>query len=53
LSYIGDLRDRDWLMRHFRDPQAVVPGSFMPKTNASEVDLEALTAYMLRLKKSS
>jgi ubiquinol-cytochrome c reductase cytochrome b subunit len=53
LSYVGDTRDRDWLMRHFRDPQSVVPGSIMPKTNAPEADLEALTAYILSLKKSS
>jgi ubiquinol-cytochrome c reductase cytochrome b subunit len=53
LSYVGDLRNRDWLLRHFRDPQAVVPDSFMPKINASDADLEALTAYMLSLKKSS
>jgi ubiquinol-cytochrome c reductase cytochrome b subunit len=51
LSYVGDARDRDWLIRHFRDPQAVVPGSVMPRFNASDEDLDALTAYMLTLKK--
>jgi len=51
LSYVGDHRDRDWLLKHFRDPQAVVPGSIMPKVMAPETDLEALTSYMLSLKK--
>ena len=51
LSYVGDARDRDWLIRHFRDPQAVVPGSVMPRINASDEDLDVLTAYMLTLKK--
>ena len=31
LSYVGDERpDREWHLRHFRDPQSVVPDSFMP-----------------------
>ena len=51
LSYVGDARDRDWLIRHFKDPQAVVPGSIMPAVNAPEEDLDALTAYMLSLKR--
>jgi ubiquinol-cytochrome c reductase cytochrome b subunit len=51
LSYVGDARDRDWLIRHFKDPQAVVPGSIMPSVNAPQEDLDALTAYMLSLKK--
>lgn len=50
LSYVGDRRDRDWLTRHFRNPQSVVPGSVMPPVNASDDDIEALTAYMLSLK---
>ena len=51
LSYVGDIRDRDWLMRHFRDPQAVVPDSEMPEYGLNEEELSDLTNYMLTLKK--
>ena len=52
LSFVGDVRDADWLIRHFKDPQAVVPASIMPKFNLSDKELHDLTAYMLSLKKS-
>jgi ubiquinol-cytochrome c reductase cytochrome b subunit len=51
LSYVGDQRDRDWLIRHFRDPQSTSPGSIMPKFPLNEQELNDLTAYMLSLKK--
>ena len=52
LSYIGDVRDRDWLIRHFRDPQSVVPDSEMPEYGLNEEELNDLTNYMLTLKKA-
>jgi ubiquinol-cytochrome c reductase cytochrome b subunit len=52
LSYEGDARpDRDWHLRHFRDPQSVSPGSFMPKFPLNDQQLDDLTSYMLSLKK--
>ncbi len=51
LSYVGDHRDRDWLIKHFRDPQSTSPGSIMPKFPLDEQALNDLTAYMLSLKK--
>src|SRR5207245_4189925 len=51
LSYVGDQRDRDWLIKHFRDPQSTSPGSIMPKFPLSEQELNDLTAYMLSLRK--
>lgn len=51
LSFVGDVRNRDWLIAHFKDPQAVVPGSFMPPVRLSAPELEDLTKYMLSLKK--
>jgi ubiquinol-cytochrome c reductase cytochrome b subunit len=52
LSYVGDTRpDREWHLRHFRDPQSVSPGSFMPKFPLSEQQLNDLTTYMLSLKR--
>lgn len=53
LSYEGDTRqDRDWHIRHFRDPPSVVAGSFMPKFPLSDQQLQDLTSYMLSLKKA-
>jgi len=50
LSYEGKARDRDWLIRHFKDPQAVSPGSIMPAFPLSPTELDDLTRYMLSLK---
>jgi ubiquinol-cytochrome c reductase cytochrome b subunit len=52
LSYVGDVHpDRDWHLQHFRDPQSVSPGSFMPKYPLTEQELNDLTSYMLSLKR--
>lgn len=54
LSYEGDSRpDRDWHLRHFKDPQSVAPGSIMPKFPLTDQELGELTSYMLSLKKSA
>ncbi len=54
LSYVGDTRsEREWHLRHFRDPQSVSPGSFMPKFPLNDQQLNDLTSYMLSLKRSS
>jgi ubiquinol-cytochrome c reductase cytochrome b subunit len=50
LSHVGGKRDADWLMRHFKDPQALSPGSIMPKVMLEEKELKELTDYMLSLK---
>lgn len=51
LSYVADQRpDRQWHLRHFRDPQSVSPGSVMPPFQLEEKDLNDLTSYMLSLK---
>ncbi|MBI3995214.1 MAG: cytochrome b N-terminal domain-containing protein [Nitrospirae bacterium] len=49
LSYVGKVRDRDWLVRHFDDPSAVVPGSIMPRLAVSPAERDDLTNYMLSL----
>lgn len=52
LSYVGDTRpDRQWHERHLRDPQAVAPGSIMPKFPLSEQELHDLISYLLSLKR--
>ena len=54
LSYVGDARpDREWHVKHFRDPQSVSPGSIMPKFPLTEAELNDLTSYMLSLKRTT
>lgn len=51
LSFVADRRpDRDWHLQHFKDPQSVSPGSFMPKFPLNDKQLNDLTNYMLTLK---
>jgi ubiquinol-cytochrome c reductase cytochrome b subunit len=50
LTHVGSKKDRDWLIRHFKDPQALSPGSIMPKVTLPDKELNELTDYMLSLK---
>jgi ubiquinol-cytochrome c reductase cytochrome b subunit len=51
LTHVGTRRpEAEWHLRHFRDPQAVVPGSLMPKVDLTNKELRDLTDYMLSLK---
>ena len=51
LSFVADRRpDREWHIRHFKDPQSVSPGSFMPKFPLTDEQLNDLTSYILTLK---
>jgi len=51
LTRVGSRRDRAWLIGHFRDPKAYVPGSAMPSFgHLSEQQLNDLTDYMVSLK---
>ena len=45
--------DREWHIKHFRDPQSVSPGSIMPKFPLTEAELQDLTSYMLSLKRTT
>lgn len=42
----------NWLREHFRAPSAVVPGSQMPHLGLSENQIDALTLYVLSLRRS-
>ncbi|MET0513851.1 MAG: cytochrome b N-terminal domain-containing protein [Nitrospiraceae bacterium] len=54
LSYVGDARsDRDWHVKHFRDPQSVSPGTIMPKFPLTEPELNDLASYMVSLKRAT
>jgi ubiquinol-cytochrome c reductase cytochrome b subunit len=51
LTHVANRRpDAEWHLRHFKDPQAVVPGSIMPKVDLSDKELRELADYMLSLK---
>jgi ubiquinol-cytochrome c reductase cytochrome b subunit len=50
LTHVGSKKDRDWLIRHFRDPQAVSPGSIMPKVTLPDKELNELADYMMSMK---
>ncbi len=47
LDKVGATRSPDWLLKHFKNPAAVTPGSAMPPVKATDADLEALTLYVL------
>jgi ubiquinol-cytochrome c reductase cytochrome b subunit len=54
LSYEGDTRpDREWHLKHFRDPQSVSPGSIMPKFPLTDAELQDLTSYIVSLKRAT
>jgi ubiquinol-cytochrome c reductase cytochrome b subunit len=48
--HVGSKRDADWLMRRFKDPRSVSPGSIMPKVPFQEKELKEPTDDMLSLK---
>ena len=51
LTHVGSRRpEAEWHLRHFKNPQAVTPGSLMPKVDLSDKELRELTDYMLSLK---
>ena len=53
LSFVGDARpEQEWHLKHFKDPQSVSPGSFMPKFPLTDRQLRDLTSYMLSLKRT-
>ncbi|MBI5101230.1 MAG: cytochrome c, partial [Nitrospirae bacterium] len=50
LTKVGNRRDRQWLIGHFKDPDDYVKNSAMPKVEAPDADIEQLADYMLTLK---
>ncbi len=50
LSYVGDRRDRDWLITQFLDPEELMPDSEMPDFDFNEEEANDLASYMLSLK---
>jgi len=51
LTHVGSRRTREWILDHFKNPDAYVPGSAMPSYgHLSEKELNDLTDYITSLK---
>jgi mono/diheme cytochrome c family protein len=49
----GERTIANWIAEHFRAPAQVVPGSLMPEMGLTEDEIEALTFYVLSLRRSA
>ncbi len=49
LATVGQKRSADWMIDHFRNPSAVVPGSPMPAFQLSPALLNCLSAFLLKV----
>lgn len=49
LTKTASIHDAKWMIEHFKQPQAVVPGSPMPPFQLSEQQMNGLAAFILRL----
>ena len=49
LNGVGKRRDREWLVKHFKDPQSTSPGSIMPPYRLANQEMEDLVSYLLAL----
>ncbi len=50
LDDVGLRRKPEWMIQHFRDPQAVSPGSVMPRFGFTEAEARALTDFLVHLR---
>lgn len=50
LTHVAGRRDATWLKAFLTDPQAVKPGTIMPKPDLSSRELQDLTEYLATLK---
>ena len=49
LNGLARRRTRTWVVRHFGNPEALSPGSFMPPYQFSEREMDDLVAYLFAL----
>ena len=52
LSNAGNWLNAAWIEGWLKDPQALVPGAIEPRRTLTDQEVQALTAYLLTLKKS-
>ena len=53
LDQVAKRRSPEWIVEHFRNPQAVSPGSVMPKFDFTESQIRALTTFLVSLSDSN
>jgi ubiquinol-cytochrome c reductase cytochrome b subunit len=51
LNGLADRRARDWVEKHFAEPDKFSPGSLMPDFKFSTQDLDRITSYLLQIPK--
>jgi mono/diheme cytochrome c family protein len=49
LDEVAKRHDSTWIVAHFRNPQAITPGSVMPQFDFTEQETRALTTFLLSL----
>lgn len=49
LDDVGMRRSPEWMIQHFHDPQALTPGTVMPRFGFTETEARALTELLLHL----
>lgn len=49
LNGVSMRHPKDWIEQHFRDPQALSPGSIMPSYRFSPREMDAIVSYLLSL----
>ncbi|MGB2901764.1 MAG: c-type cytochrome [Candidatus Acidiferrum sp.] len=52
LNNAGGWLTAAWIEAWLRDPQALIPGTIEPRRNFTEVEVKALTAYLMTLRQS-
>ncbi len=50
LDDVGLRRTPEWMVQHFREPQAVTPGTVMPRFGFNEAEARALTDFLVHLR---
>ena len=53
LDDVGLRRSPEWMVQHFREPQAVSPGSVMPQFSFTEGEARALTDFLVNLREEN
>lgn len=52
LSNAGNWLNAEWVEQWLKNPQALVPGAIEPRRTFTDVEVQALTAYLLTLKQT-
>jgi ubiquinol-cytochrome c reductase cytochrome b subunit len=53
LNGLSNRREKDWIEKHFVDPEKMSPGSMMPSYRFNPKEMEQITAYLMQLPNAS